>query len=86
MIQLFSIIIFAADKNPIVLSLLAKLCKHTHTKASSTFQIAKSRKYNHMKSLHIRQNDIKFSFSMIKVTKCRNLHVDAFNNTKYRFL
>ena len=34
MIQLFSIIIFAADNNRIVLSLLAKLCKHTHTKAS----------------------------------------------------
>ena len=31
--NLFSIIIFAVDNNPIVLFLLTKVCKHTYTKA-----------------------------------------------------
>ena len=53
---------------------------------TGTFQIAKSRKHNHMKFFVIHQNDIKSSFLMIKVTKYQNLLVDTFNNTKYRFL
>ena len=39
-----------------------------------------------MQSFVIRQNDIKLSFLMTKVAKYRNLHVDTFNNTKYKFL
>ena len=31
------------------------------------------------------QNGIKFVFQMAKVTKCCNLHFDAFNNNKYKF-
>ena len=32
------------------------------------------------------QNDIIFSFLIIQGTKCRNLHVDTFNNNKYKYL
>ena len=32
------------------------------------------------------QNNIKFCFLMTKLTKCWNLHVDTFNNTKYKFI
>ena len=53
---------------------------------TGAFQIAKSRKYNHMQSFVIRQNDSKFSFLMEKVTKYRNSRVDTFNNTKYKFV
>ena len=53
---------------------------------TGTFQMTKSRKYHHMQSFVMHQNDIKFSFPMVKVTKYGNLHVDTVNNTKYRFL
>ena len=53
---------------------------------SGAFQIPKSRKFNQMQSCVIHQNDVKFFFLIIKVTKLRNLHVDAFNNNKYKFL
>ena len=33
----------------------------------------------------VHYNNIKFSFLFTKVTKCWNLHVDAFRNTKYKF-
>ena len=32
------------------------------------------------------QNNIIFSFLIIKVTRCWNSHVDRLNNTKYKFL
>ena len=38
---------------------------------TDTFQIPKSRKYNHVQPCAIRKKDIKFFFLMTKVTKCR---------------
>ena len=34
----------------------------------------------------VHQSDIKFSFLMIKVIRCWNLHVDTFSNSKYKVL
>ena len=52
---------------------------------TGAFRIPKSRKDNHIQSCVIHQNDIIFFFLIAKVTKCWNLHVDTFNNNKYKF-
>ena len=41
-------------------------------------------KMHHLHIVH--QNNIIFSFLIIKLTKCWNSHVDALNNDKYKFL
>ena len=53
--------------------------------AFSAFRNLKSTSYK-IHDLHVmHQNNIKFSFLMTRVTKCWNLHVDTFNNNKYKF-
>ena len=49
---------------------------------TGAFQVPSSRKYNHTQSRVIHQNDKMWQ----NVTKCWNLHVDAFDNNKYKFL
>ena len=57
-----------------------------HVIVFSAFSNWKSTSCKTHHSYIIHQINIKFSFLMTKATKCWNLHVDTFNNNKYKFL